>query len=272
MLILLPPSEGKTVPGRRAAPLRLEQLSFPELTPTRTTVLKHLQKLCSHDVEAAAQTLGVPAGRFDEVARNAHLSRAPAAHAATVYSGVLYEALGLLTLTGVAARRAKSQVLVCSALFGWLRPQDRIPAYRLAGNAVIPELGSLPAVWREPLGSALTSALGSGLLVDLRSTTYAALWRPSSALLERTVTVRVLTERTPGDASTRSVVSHFNKATKGKLVASLLSDPIARAPRSAAELLERLQLLGWTAEWGPATSKGPAVIDVLDRQIASRVI
>ena len=50
MLILLPPSEGKTAP-RRGKPLDLAELSFPELTETRDLLLTALVDLCAgeHD-------------------------------------------------------------------------------------------------------------------------------------------------------------------------------------------------------------------------------
>ena len=101
-----------------------------------------------------------------------------------------------------------------------VRPGDRIPAYRLSGDASLPGLGPVAGVWRAHLGGAVREALGPGLLVDLRSTTYAAFWRPEPDLARRVVTVRVLHE----SDGRRTVVSHFNKATKGRLVRGLLED------------------------------------------------
>jgi len=47
-------------------------------------------------------------------------------------------------------------------------------------------------------------------------------------------------------AGTRKVVSHFNKATKGRIVRSLLES--GAAPRTPARLAEALRDLGWTVE------------------------
>jgi cytoplasmic iron level regulating protein YaaA (DUF328/UPF0246 family) len=135
-------------------------------------------------------------------------------------------------------------------VFGLVRPGDRIPAYRLSGDAALPDVGSVAGAWRPVLGDAVRAALGGGLLVDLRSTTYAAFWRPPADLARRTATVRVLHE----SAGRRTVVSHFNKATKGRLVRGLLED--GRDARTPAALARLLETLGWQVEVGDATPQG----------------
>ncbi|HEY8546908.1 MAG TPA: peroxide stress protein YaaA [Acidimicrobiales bacterium] len=249
MLILLPPSEGKTAP-RRGTPLELAALAFPSLGPAREQVLDALVTLCEGDPEKAAATLGLPASQHGLVARNAALRTAPTARADRVYSGVLYEALDLPSLTAGAKRRAGTRLAVTSALFGLVRPADRIPAYRLSGDASLPGLGSVAGVWREHLGPAITEALGDGLLVDLRSGTYQAFWRPPADLAPRVATVRVLHEVD----GRRQVVSHFNKATKGRIVGALLE--AGAHPRRPDRLADDLRDLGWHVEVGESTRKG----------------
>ena len=80
MLVLLPPSEGKTVP-RRGRALDLGRLSFPALTPTREAVLRSLMSTSAGP--DALTVLGVPPTLGDEVARNRALTTAPTAPAAT---------------------------------------------------------------------------------------------------------------------------------------------------------------------------------------------
>ncbi len=193
VLILLPPSEGKTAP-RRGKALDLASLSSPVLTGTRTTLLRELVDLCRDDPDRAAEVLGLGAGQRDLVQRNAALASAPTARADAIYTGVLYDALGFDTLSAAARRRATARVAVTSSLFGIVRPGDRIPAYRLSGDATLPGTGSVAGAWREVLGVAVREAVGSGLLVDLRSGTYAAFWRPEPDLARRVATVRVLHE------------------------------------------------------------------------------
>ena len=244
VLILLPPSEGKLTP-RRGRPLDDGRLSFPALTDARATVREALVSLCIGEPDEAARALDLSSGQRDLVDLNARLGTSPTARADRLYTGVLYDALGFETLSPAAKRRAGSRVAVTSSLFGLVRPGDRIPAYRLSGDASLPGLGPVAGVWRRALGAAVTDALGTGLLVDLRSGTYAAFWRPPAELARRVATVRVLHEV----AGRRQVVSHFNKATKGRLVRALLED--GRDPRTPAKLAEVLTDLGWTVESEP---------------------
>jgi cytoplasmic iron level regulating protein YaaA (DUF328/UPF0246 family) len=120
-----------------------------------------------------------------------------------------------------------------------VRPTDRIPAYRLSGDASLPGLGAVAGVWRNALGPAMADAIGGGLLVDLRSGMYAAFWRPVDV---KVATVRVLHEH----QGQRKVVSHFNKATKGRIVRALLE--AGADPRTPAKLAVALRDLGWTVE------------------------
>ena len=259
MLILLPPSEGKSAP-RRGKPLDLASLASPSLTTTRTTLLEALTTLCRDDADKAADVLGLGAAQRDLVQRNATLLDAPTARADAIYTGVLYDALDPATLSPAARRRATSRLAVTSALFGMVRPGDRIPAYRLSGDAVLPGVGSVAGAWREVLGEAIVDGMRQGLLVDLRSSTYAAFWRPTPDVARRVATVRVLHE----SGGRRTVVSHFNKATKGRIVRALLED--GADPRTPKALADALSRLGWTVEIGPSTPRGTQ-LDVVVAQI-----
>jgi len=259
MLILLPPSEGKSAPGR-GRPLELKTLSQPLLTPARERVLDALVALCRDQPDHAATVLGLSRTQFDLVARNASLSEAPTARADRIYDGVLYEALGLDSLSPSAKRRAASRLAITSSLFGMVRVGDRIPAYRLSGDATVPGLGPVAGLWRESLGPAVVDAMGKGLLVDLRSSMYAGFWRPPAELAPQVATVRVLHEV----AGRRQVVSHFNKATKGRLVRALLED--GGDPRTPDALATLLTDLGWRVEVGEASKKGTQ-IDVVISEI-----
>jgi cytoplasmic iron level regulating protein YaaA (DUF328/UPF0246 family) len=231
VLILLPPSEGKAT-AARGRPLSLDSLSFPELNGTRAAVLEALVRTSGRP--DALDVLHAPRGAADHVAGNVELWRAPTLRADALYTGVLYDALGLRSLTPEARRRAARRVVVVSALFGALRPGDRVPPYRLSMDVDLPGIGKLASAWQGPLEAVLAPAAGRGLVVDLRSSTYVAAWRPTGALAERAVGVHVVRE----DAGRRSVVSHMAKHTRGVVARHLLESGVdPRTPEALADAL-----------------------------------
>jgi cytoplasmic iron level regulating protein YaaA (DUF328/UPF0246 family) len=261
VLILLPPSEGKTAPSR-GAPLDLDRLSFPDLTPTRRAVLHDLVAVCTGDPEDAREVLGLSPGLAEGVVRNAVLLDAPSAPAGRIYTGVLYDALGLAGLDAAARRRAARWVAIASAAFGLLRTTDRIPAYRLSAGTTLPTVGALSAAWRHPVGSAIRAAAGRGVVIDLRSGAYASMAPVPGDLADRTVVARVLHERD----GRRQVVSHFNKATKGRLVRALLVR--GEDARTADDLAGLCGDLGFRVELAPPTRDGrPWTLDVVVTEV-----
>ena len=251
MLVLLPPSEGKAEP-RRGRPVTFDG----PLAGPRLQVVDALESLCRGPEDVAGTTLGLGPTQVGDVRRNARLRELPAAAAEKVYAGVLYDALGLSSLDASAHRRALSRLAIVSSVYGVVRPGERIAPYRLAGGVSLPGLGGVAAHWRAHLDPFIRGLAGRGLVVDLRSSTYAAFWRPEADLASRVVTVRVLHEVN----GKRQVVSHFNKATKGRLVRALLED--GRDARTVTAFAALLTDLGWKVEAGPQTRSG-ATLEVV---------
>ncbi|MGE6736019.1 peroxide stress protein YaaA, partial [Streptomyces sp. NPDC059900] len=186
--------------------------------------------------------------------------------AGEIYTGVLYDALGLATLDAAAKRRAARSLLVFSGLWGAVGITDRIPSYRCSMGVKLPGLGALGAYWRTPMASAMPEAAGDGLVLDLRSSAYAAAWKPKGEVADRTATVRVLHAQMVDGVEKRSVVSHFNKATKGRIVRSLLET--GAQPKGPAELVEALRDLGHVVEAEVPAKAGKAWgLDVVVREI-----
>ena len=119
-----------------------------------------------------------------------------------------------------------------SALWGFVRPSDRIPAYRLSMGATLPRIPSLPALWRDPLRRAMDD---SGLIVDMRSGSYAAAWKPKAATL---VGVRAFVDG--------KTVSHMVKATRGDVARILLSS--GAEPETPEEVASLARQAGWNVE------------------------
>ena len=234
MLVLLPPSETKA-DGGDGPPLDLGALTAPELTAVRTELVEHLGKLAD-DVPAARAALGLSPKQDDEIARNAALWTSPTMPAVLRYTGVLYDALDARSMTRAQRARASRRLAVGSALFGLLAADDAVPAYRLSAGSQLPGRPTLRSLWKPALGPVLAGI--DDLVVDLRSGSYAALAPVAGA-----VTVDVLSERPDGS---RSVVSHFNKAHKGRL-ARLLATSTAE-PDDVVRLRRLLRRAGLHVE------------------------
>ncbi len=232
MRILLPPSEGKAAAPARGAALDLSSLSFPSLTGTRRAVLDALIDVSGRP--DALDVLKAPAGAAAQVEANRRLLETPALRVSELYTGVLYDALGYDSLDGPTKRRAARRLIVVSALFGALRPTDRVPPYRLSMGVDLPGVGKLAPTWRAQLDPVLTAEAGSGAVVDLRSSTYVSAWRPSGSEAERTVSVHVVRDGPGG----HTAVSHMAKHTRGLVARHLLTsgaDP--STPDEVADVL-----------------------------------
>ncbi|MFF4605260.1 peroxide stress protein YaaA [Streptomyces sp. NPDC001339] len=261
MLVLLPPSEGKAT-GGTGAPLEIGALSLPGLSAPRQAVLDELVELCTADEAKAQEVLGLSDGLKGEIAKNAGLRTAGTRPAGEIYTGVLYDALGLASLDARARKLAERSLLVFSGLWGAVRIGDRIPSYRCSMGVKLPGLGALGAYWRAPMAEVMPEAAGEGLVLDLRSAAYATAWKPKGEVAERTATVRVLQSKIVAGVEKRTVVSHFNKATKGRMVRELVS--AGRSPEGPAELVEALRDLGYVVEAEAPGKAGKAwAIDVI---------
>lgn len=125
--------------------------------------------------------------------------------------------------------------MVHSALFGLLRADDPVPAYRLSHDSRLPGL-RLRAHWAAANSAVLESLPGP--IIDLRSEGYAELGplpaRPD-ALFVRVVAV--------GDDGVARALNHFNKKGKGEFLRALLA--AGPLPTTVDELCAHATALGW---------------------------
>eukprot|EP01037_Dinobryon_pediforme_P014963 gene14963-15101_t len=187
VLVLLPPSEGK-IDGTRHDSRWLEQLSFnTELSERR---------------RALGARLGLPP---DSV---------PVSPAIDILQGVLYKSLDYRSLPLQAQKKANSHLLIFSGLFGAIRPLDEIPNHKYKMKS---------SDWSDLLPPVL-DGIESKLIVDCRSSTYSAVWKPDPQI---TVYVRVFQE----SFETRSIITHMSKKYRGELTRKLLEGSHPQTPQ-----------------------------------------
>ena len=128
-----------------------------------------------------------------------------------------------------------------SALFGPVRLTDLITPHRLSGSVKLPGQGSVASIWSKALKELLTQQLSGHVVVDLRSSEYGAMYRPTrgSDCLMLNIGVAKVNPAT----GKRSVVSHWAKHTRGLLAGALLEAVAgAQLPGSEGDVDEILQV------------------------------
>ncbi len=247
MHLLLPPSEAKR-PGGRGQPLSRRRAQSP-LAGARAAAQDALAETLT--LPDAAGRLVLPAGaREQALAANRCVEQSPTMPAIRRYTGVVYDGLGHDALTPAAQRLARRSVWIFSGLFGVVRGDEAVPDYRVPAAARLAGVGIAGTFWRPHLEGALPALLRSGLIVDLRSTDYAAMWHAPRQLRDRVVTVRMLS---PAPDGALKVISYNSKFAKGQLAAALLeAEAMGEQIRTADDIAEV-----WCATGGTVSPAAP---------------
>ena len=150
-----------------------------------------------------------------------------------VYSGPLHEGLDARSLTPEGASRAQRSLVIASALWGLLRPADRVPPYRLHVCSRLVGIDRLEPTWRAVLPDVLAEAAGPrGIVLDLRSPGYQAIGMPMG-LADRTVALRV--DRAAWGQRVGDVVAKRVRGRAARLLLESGADP--DAPERLLEVL-----------------------------------
>ena len=227
-VILLPPSEGKADGGTGKA-LRIAGLSFNQLEGQRTTLRAALGAAMKGKEPGRAKLLGVKGTALAAAtAANLAVLSSPTMPAIERYTGVLYDALEVSSLSTRDRKRLSKQVLIFSGLWGVVRPDDLIPDYKLKMGATLAPVGKLSTWWREPLTAALASTVSGTVVWNLLPKEHDNAWAPlapahSSSAPSAIFSVKFLDEEKPvkGERSF-TTVNHWNKLLKGALVRFIL--------------------------------------------------
>ena len=163
--------------------------------------------------------------------------------AINVYTGVLYQALDWASLTAAAKKRGASAVVIISAKYGAVRPDQLIESYKeKIDNSVM----------RAPIGKVL-NAINTPLIVDCRSSTYKTVWHSP---VDKTVEVRISTVVD----GVRTVVTHMSKKTRGEITRWLLqSRSLPKTPEDLYAIVSEKYPCALT----PSDGEEPWVLEVI---------
>lgn len=214
VVVLLPPSERKASGGSGA---RCPG-TFPSLERDRARVRKALRR---RDFDPGQLGVG-PAATRAAMVLNRAVDDAPCLPALFRYAGVLYEALDPASAPAPLRRALGRDVVVVSGLWGLVRGDDPVPAYKLPIGSVVPTLGRLAPWWRPRLTPVLAEHVRGAVVWNLLPAAYAAAVGPLEGAAA-VWTVRVLRDV----GGRRTVVGHDNKAVKGALTRTLVGDQVA---------------------------------------------
>lgn len=259
-MFLLPPSETKN-DGTGKAKLNLRTLSFQQLTNERKLVLETLIELSEKSATKARGALGISEKQDFERIRNISLLSAPVGPAWQIYSGVLFDALNPSALSAAALKKLTSEVFIQSALFGLISMGDRIAAYRLSSDTKLPKIGTLSNVWAKPCEVIFNNQLG--LIVDLRSSQYVNLAPIPKKISDQVVVPKILQKMPSGPPK---VVSHHNKATKGRIIRQVVTG--AKIPTTVDQLAKAITKLGAEVDLvKPKRTGQPLIMNVIVKAI-----
>ena len=202
MLILLPPSEGKsTVPGEGVF-----RESHPEYAEDAGPVLRQLRALKAGDL---CGHYGIKDTTAAKAAHQANLRAldAPALPALLRYTGVVYQNLEYRTMK--RKTDASARIIVVSAMFGAVRGGDALPWYKLSMTP------ALAHYWRPINASRLEALAGGSPVLSLLPQAHA-----KAIAYQPMIGLDFLVD------GGRKSAGHFGKAIKGKFIRFLIENKV----------------------------------------------
>ena len=162
--------------------------------------------------------------------------------AITVYTGVLYAALGWEELTAAEKKKGANSIAIISAKYGVVRPLDLIEPYKekIKNKKMAPQVADV------------LDGKESELIIDCRSSTYQTVWQSP---VEITVEIKVFTKVD----GVKKVITHMSKKTRGEVTQHILKSP--KTPSNPHEL-EAIVSQRFECELLEGNKKNPWVLEV----------
>ena len=205
MLILIPPSEGKTKIKSTEITFGNTKFKYDEEV---NQVVRLLSLLNEEDLKSIYGTSQEKAEIFHR--QNQDIFKSRCAKAIERYTGVVYEHIDWKTLNKSAQKYMEKHVKIFSGLFGLLTPNTLIPNYKLKMNVL-----SLQYHWSPIITKALEN---EKLVFDLLPQVHRKAYNPSKNVIKIDFSVIKKGKKT--------AAGHFGKAVKGRFIRYLAQNNI----------------------------------------------
>ena len=139
----------------------------PEYIADAEGIMESLRGL-SPDQLASAVKISVPMARKLQQMIYEFPNRLAGSKAIEAFTGVVFKSFGYSTLSPEERERTARGVRIISSLYGWLRPDDVVKAYRFDFTThLAPEETTFAAYWRTKVTAALGAELSDGAHEDI---------------------------------------------------------------------------------------------------------
>lgn len=231
-VLLIPPSESKAAPpgnGMAFANARKTKRTnyFRELEPHRETLYGALESVLAR-TGGWEDIFEVRGQALEEALRlNRSFRDSTTLPARELYTGIMYQAIDLKKLKKAERDLFDRQALIMSAMFGLLRPSDRIPPYKLKMGANLGNVvGKVSNYWRRPVSEILRRELKGKVVWNFLPDQYRRVWDQSGEIVACHQVKFVKRVIRSGVAEWKTI-SHHSKSLKGALIRHLLAKDAA---------------------------------------------
>ena len=208
MLILIPPSEGKTKIKSTGVKFNKTNFIFRNEVKVIVDLLENLSEL-GEDISSIYGTSIEKSELFHRQNQDVFNSRC--AKAIERYTGVVYEHINWKTLNPKAQQYMEKHVRIFSGLFGMITPETLIPNYKLKMNVL-----SLQYHWNPILTKALEK---EKVIFDLLPQVHRKAYKPNKNVFKVDFIVK--------NKGKKTAAGHYGKAVKGKFIRFLANNNIS---------------------------------------------
>ena len=207
MLILIPPSEGKTKIKSTGIEFNNTDFKFKDDVKKIVVLLESLSEL-GEDLSSIYGTSQEKSELFHR--QNQDVFNSKCANAIERYTGVVYEHIDWYSLNDKAQKYMNKHIRIFSGLFGMVTPNTLIPNYKLKMNVL-----SLQNHWNPILTKALEN---EKVIFDLLPQVHRKAYKPNKNVIKIDFVVKKMGKKT--------AAGHYGKAVKGEFIRFLAQNNI----------------------------------------------